>query len=269
MNCFSKSRLTSLASALVLATFSTSAAGLIQTAETSPLFGRWKFNPAKSDMTAWSIAFSGDPGGELTMTAMGETYRFRMDGREYPAIWGQTAAWKQIDSKTWETTNKLKGELTGVDIVTLSEDAQQLTVNSKWVAPRAFEETLFHERKAGTTGLAGVWRPTDIKGDRMTEITSSGRQGVIIRWMNWEEKAELDLRGTEAPVTGPVALPGLTVALTQKGPTTFEYVEKKDGKLFATSTWTHSEDGKTSTSHVTLADPAAKQQRLVLVYDRQ
>ena len=39
-------------------------------------------------------------------TAFGVTYKFKMDGKDYPDSMGGTAAWKAVDANTWEVVAK-------------------------------------------------------------------------------------------------------------------------------------------------------------------
>ncbi len=63
-------------------------------------FGKWKLDVARSDFGETTLAFDRAASGEMQMTYLGRSYRFRVDGNDYPAILGMTAAWKQIDPNT-------------------------------------------------------------------------------------------------------------------------------------------------------------------------
>ena len=68
----------------------------------APYIGKWKVNPAKSDFGETTITYAQLPSGEMECTAEGQTYKFKLDGKDYPAIFGMTAAWKSIDASTWD-----------------------------------------------------------------------------------------------------------------------------------------------------------------------
>ena len=76
-----------------------------------PCAGKWKINLAKSDFGETTISFSQTGPGQMQYSADGLSYTFRMDGKDYPALIGRTAAWKQIDANTWETISKLNGKV--------------------------------------------------------------------------------------------------------------------------------------------------------------
>ncbi len=59
-----------------------------------------EFNPAKSDFGESTVTFAQTGSGEMQFTAEGQSYTFKTDGKDYPAIFGTTAAWKQIDANT-------------------------------------------------------------------------------------------------------------------------------------------------------------------------
>ena len=63
----------------------------------SPFVGKWKLNPAKSQFAGTTTTYETLPSGEMQMTAEGQSYKFKIDGKEYPAMWGSTATWKQLD----------------------------------------------------------------------------------------------------------------------------------------------------------------------------
>src|ERR1035438_409290 len=49
-----------------------------------PYAGKWKVNLAKSDFGQTTVTYESLPGGEWQTTAFGVTYKFKMDGKEYP-----------------------------------------------------------------------------------------------------------------------------------------------------------------------------------------
>jgi hypothetical protein len=94
-----------------------------------PYAGKWKLNFAKSDFGETTIAFTKRASGQMQFTAMGQSYTFQMDGKDYPALFGRTAAWKTIDANSWQTTIKQDGKLLVTETTKLSADGKALTVN--------------------------------------------------------------------------------------------------------------------------------------------
>jgi len=87
------------------------ASGIVDSAQSDraadlPYAGTWKLNVAKSDFGETTVMYAKTPSGQMQFTALGQSYAFQMDGKEYPSPFGGTAAWKQIDATTWETAIK-------------------------------------------------------------------------------------------------------------------------------------------------------------------
>lgn len=89
----------------LIAFFSAAAA-----AADAPYFGNWKPNSAKSEMTA-SITIEKLAAGEYRFEQDGLTYKFKLDGKEYPSPDGGTTAWKAIGGDTWEVVNRANGKV--------------------------------------------------------------------------------------------------------------------------------------------------------------
>src|SRR5436309_12374255 len=130
------------------------------TAADLPYAGKWKMNPAKSDLGETTVTYEQLPSGEMQATTPGESYKFKADGKDYPAVFGSTAAWKSLSPTSWQTTWKLNGKILTTDMLTLSPDGKTLTVNTKGTKPNGekIDDTVVSERVAGGPGLAGKWK---------------------------------------------------------------------------------------------------------------
>lgn len=108
-----------------------------------PFVGMWKLNPAKIQFTGTALGFEQLPSGEMRTTAEGQSDTFKTDRKEYPAPFGATAAWKQLNTKTgshlyherhgprsFELIEKLDGNVVYRGTYTLSEDGKTLTAVS-------------------------------------------------------------------------------------------------------------------------------------------
>jgi hypothetical protein len=235
-----------------------------------PYAGKWKLNFAKSDFGETTIAFTKEAAGQMQFTSMGQSYNFQVDGKDYPALFGRTAAWKQIDANTWEVTIKQDGKLILTETTKLSADGKALTVNASGPKPAGgtFEETVVYERLSGGPGLEGKWKTKNIKGSAPTvlELAPSGGDGLTIRIPDFQINCEAKFDGKDYPATGPTVPPGLTIAITKSGPRSFDMTEKKDGKEIIKLSFAVSADGKTLTE---TGGAVGTSEKFKAVYDRQ
>ena len=142
-----------------------------------PYVGKWKMNPAKSDFGETTVTYEQLPSGEMQATQAGVSYKFKLDGKEYPAMFGSTAAWKTLSANSWEATFKLNGNVLTTDTLTLSADGKSLTVNSNgknpngecWMTP-ALGARLWRSR------LAGKWKTKNMKS-AAPSVLESRHQG--------------------------------------------------------------------------------------------
>lgn len=251
--------------ALVLAVATIGAA-----AADSPFVGKWKLNLEKSQFTGTTMTFEPLPSGQMRTTAEGQSYDFRADGKEYPAFFGSTAAWKQLDANTWQATYTLKGTVLSTDTIKVSPDGKMLTVSAKGTKPdgASFESTAEYQRLTGKAGLAGKWKSTKVamSSPETMELAASKDDGI--NWQIPAYKISVDLRfdGKDYPVTGPTMPADFTIALTSMGTRSFEMVQKAGGKVVYRGTYTLSEDGKTLTA---VFSPEGTNEKVTAVYDRQ
>jgi hypothetical protein len=245
-------------------------AAMVVTAAESPFVGRWTLNLQKSQFTGTTMTFEQLPSGEMRTTSAGQSYTFRPDGKEHPALFGSTAAWKQIDANTWESTYRLKGTVLSTDTLRVSADGATLTVSSKGTKPDGapFETTAEYQRVTGTSGLEGQWKTTKVamNSPEIMEIAPSTGDGILWTFPAFKVTADLKFDGKDYPVTGPTVPANFTIALTSKGPRSFEMIEKADGKVVYRGTYTLSDDGRTLTAVFT---PEGTSEKVTAVYDRQ
>src|SRR5512144_3085558 len=140
------------------------AAALVFAAAESPFVGKWKLDTAKSQFAGTTMTVDQLPSGEMRLSAEGQSYTFKTDGKEYPAMFGTTAAWKQIDANSWEATYKLKDKVFSTDTYKLAADGKTLTVDSKGQRPdgTAFANAATFDRVSGGPGLAGKWKTPQV-----------------------------------------------------------------------------------------------------------
>lgn len=244
------------------------AAGIV--AAENPFVGAWKLNPAKSKFTGETVKFERTASGAIQFSGGGLTYTFKVDGREYPAPLGSTAAWKQLDERTWEVVDRLHGKVISTDTIKLSPDGKTRTVISKGTKPNGetFQDTAVYERVSGESGLLGTWRSTQVKisSPSAVQIAAHGENGLTVTVPAYEYTCNAKFDGKDYAPTGPTVPAGLTLTLKRTGERTMEIVEKDKGKPLGTSKFTVSADGKTLTEVYT---PAAVNEPVTAVYERQ
>ena len=245
------------------------AAGTLIAAD-PPYAGKWKFNPAKSDFGEATVTFAQTPSGEMQVTADGQSYTFKTDGKDYPAFFGATASWKQIDANTWETTDKLNGKVTGVNTIRLSPDGKALTMESKGKKPNgeSFDDTTVYQRVSGAAGIAGNWKTKNIKvsSPGLMEFVPEGADGLTLNILDQNATCKARFDGKDYPISGPQMPPNFTLAFKKTGPQSFDMSVKNNGKPAYMSTYTVSADGKTLTENSSAVGVSEKYK---VVYDKQ
>jgi hypothetical protein len=234
-----------------------------------PYAGKWKMNPAKSDLGGTTVTYEKLPSGDWQSTADGQPYKFKMDGKDYADGLGNTAAWKTIDANTWQTIWKLNGKVMNTDTLKMGTDGS-LTESTKGTRPsgEAIDDTTTYQRVSGGPGLAGKWRTRNVKSSSpaVMELVPSGSDGLTFKEPAIGLNCDSRLDGKDHPCTGPTLAPGWTVTMAKAGARSLDLVVKKDGKAFFKITYTVAADGKslTETGGATATDEKVK-----IVYDRQ
>lgn len=235
-----------------------------------PWVGQWKINVAKSNYGEWTVTYADVGGGDMQATVDGRTWKFKMDGKDYPDPWGGTSAWKQVDASNWETVNKLKGKVLSTDVRRLSADGKTLTVASKGTRPdgKAFDDEYVFARVSGGPGLGGKWKSSKVSfsGPSVVDISAYESDGLTLRVADWGVSWNAKLDSKDNPVKGPTVPDGFTIALKRTGPKSLDYVQKQNGKELYKGTWTVSADDRT----ITIVDAAVgTNEKTTSVYDRQ
>jgi hypothetical protein len=244
------------------------AAAGVMTAADSPFAGKWKLNPSKSQFAGITTTYEKLPSGEMRMTSEGQSYTFRVDGKEYPAIFGSTVIWKQVDANTWETINKTPGMQT-IDTTRISADGKTMTVTSKGKKPNGedFVMTSTSGRVSGGPGLAGQWKSTEVKtATEMWDIKPNGDDGLTMTLVDYNAVCAMKFDGKDDPATGPTVPKNFTLAIKKTSPRSLDMTEKMDGKVVYNDTFTVSADGKTLTDE---AGAPGSSEKVKAVYDKQ
>jgi hypothetical protein len=243
------------------------AIGVILAAE-SPFIGRWKLNPGKSQLAGITTTIEQLPSGEMQLTSQGLSYRFKLDGKEYPAFWGMTACWRQVDSSTWETIYQ-QGAMTTTSVTKISPDGKTMTVKSTGKKPNGedFQETATSARVSGGPGLAGKWKSTNVQVPTQSwEISANGDDGLTMRIVDYDAVCSVKFDGKDNQCTGPTMPKGFTISARRTGPRTLRFTEKIDGKVLFSDVFTVSADGKTMVDD---SSPTGSKEKMKLLYDKQ
>jgi hypothetical protein len=218
----------------------------------NPFIGTWKLNQAESHLTGAILQFGPAAEQSIELTANGTKYSFRPDGKNYRMASGEIAAWTEIDPGTWTTEyRKADGALLSTDFWKLSSDSQTLTVTSTGSKPdkSSFTNIAIYARTAGTSGLIGAWKSTEVTLGSPNDFTieAYGLGGMVIKIpsLQWTCIATFD--GKDATPTGPTVPPDLTLVLLRTGPSSFRLAKKTSGQAFYSSLYTLAQDGKSMT----------------------
>jgi hypothetical protein len=234
-----------------------------------PHAGRWKINLSKSDFGETTVSYEQLSSGQMRFTTAGQAYDFRLDGKDYPSLFGGTAAWRQIDSSRWENAIKQNGKLINTMTVTVSADDRTLSTNEKGPKPTGgtFDRTTVYTRASGGPGLVGVWKTKNPpRMPRIVELVPSSANGLVIGFPDDKESCDAKFDGEDYPVTGPIAQPDMTLALTKTNSSSFDVTGKQRGKVIFKITFNISDDGRTLRQTGAIVGFS---EHFVAVYDRQ
>ncbi len=245
------------------------AAGQSERAADAPYAGTWKLNVARSDFGETTVRYAQAASGETQFTAMGQSYAFQMDGKDYPSLFGGTSAWKQIDANTWEIAIKQNGKLINTTTVILSTDGKTLTTKEKGPKPTGgtYERTTVYSRAADGIGLLGTWKTKNPpRMPRIVELVPSGSDGLAILFPDDKEVCQAKFDGKDYPVTGPNAQAAMTLAVQKTSPRSFNVTGKQYGEPIFRIAFTVSDDGRTLAQTGSMSGVTEK---FAAVYDRQ
>lgn len=228
------------------------AAGAASAAD-SPWTGTWNLDQAKSQFTGGTITFSKGP-GEMLHFSDGSSveYDFAVDGKERKAWANRTMIWSAPAANSWDSVIKADGKVLAKGARTLSADGNTLT--ETWTGTRpdgsTFKEVDVLTRVSGTSGLVGTWRATKVEGGggpQQFVISVPGPGRVHYEIPDMKVKVDGRTDGSENPLTGPTAPPGMTISFKALTPTKIRYEMKVNGKPDNMGEQTLAADGRSFT----------------------
>jgi hypothetical protein len=236
----------------------------------APYAGKWKMNVAKSNFGDTTVTYEQMPGGEMKVTADGQSYTFKTDGKDNMTPWGVTSAWKSVDANTWETTEKTNGKVSNTSIAKLSADGKMLAMDSKRVKADGgtSDDSMTFQRVSGGPGLAGKWKTKNLKtsSPETMSVTQNGSDGLTLSFGNEGGVCEAKFDGKDYPASGTMWPPGWTCMIAKNGARAIDLSWKKDGKDMYKSTLAASADGKVLTE---TGSAAGVNEKVKVVYDKQ
>jgi hypothetical protein len=218
----------------------------------SPWIGTWKLDPSQSNFTGDTFTYSKTPNGMMHFSD-GSTvnYDFSINGKEYKTIYGRTTTWTAAGDNSWDTVTMLNGAVLSKSHREISSDGKTLTITTTGNKPdgTSFKEESVYNRVTKTTGLVGKWRSAKVDISAPDTFIISAPSADTLHWEipSYKETVEGKPDGTDHPITGPTAPPGLTLAFKMVSPNQISYVLKVKGKPDGYGTQTLSADGKSFT----------------------
>ena len=142
--------------------------------------GKWKLNPAKSQLTGEVVSIEKTANGMLRFSKGDFSYVFNIDSKEYPLPGGGTTSWKQVHANDWEITDRRSGN-SAVVKVQVKGDTRVSTTTIHKADGGTVEQSGVSTRISGGPGLLGKWKSSEVKaGATVFEIASDGADGITI-----------------------------------------------------------------------------------------
>jgi hypothetical protein len=235
----------------------------------APYAGKWTMNAAKSNFGDTTITYEQMPGGEMKATADGQSYNFKMDGKDNMTPWGMTVAWKAVDAKTWDVTEKTNGKVSATSTAKLSADGNVMAIDSKRVKAEGgtSDDAMTFQRVSGGPGLAGKWKTKNLKANspETLSLTPKGTDGLTISLGNEGAVCDARFDGKDHPATGAMWPSGWTCVIARNGERAIDLTWKKDGKDMYKSTLAASASGRVLTE---TGSAAGVNEKFVVIYEK-
>ena len=115
-----------------------------------------------------------------------------------------------------------------------------------------YTNTATYARTAGTDGLMGSWKSTEIKLSSPNELTiqSAGLDRLVFKIAAIKATCLANFDGRDVAVDGPDIPSGLRLSLKRTGPYSFQLNQKLNGKLVSSSIYTVAKDDPNTMTEV-------------------
>ena len=219
---------------------------VFQSSAQAPYYGRWRSNPAKSDVGTFELTYTDLGGGELQQTTDdGRSFRFRIDGKEYDDGAGRTVNWKQLSPTSWEATTYVKGKAVFTGRFDLSSTGKEMKWTTKYAQAGIDQITTTMHRAGGGSGMVGKWISKGEMPVYEMLVEPEGANGIRMSSPEiYEVRAQFD--GKPYPVTGSMIPAGSTASFERIGSRSLR-TREVTGKAVFEGTYTVSDDGQTLT----------------------
>jgi hypothetical protein len=224
-------------------------------------------NPDKSKLTGETVTVEKMPDGTIRQQQNDFGFTFKLDGKEYPMPDGGTTAWKEVDTRTWDRTDRANGKVTTTARLSLDGDTVAITYRLMKPDGGTTEGSSKWKRVSGGPGFFGKFRSTEQKTAATNmELAANGPDGILLKFPDDGSICEAKFDGKDYPVTGPLTGGKETFTIKKTGLRSIEISEKLDGKALGIDRFTVSGDGKTLTDE---SIPASTKEITKAVFDRQ
>jgi len=243
----------------------------------SRFIGIWKENESKRRLgSAPVLQFQMNAEGVLEELRGGPapgTQAVHLDGKPYDAGAGNIVTWKQTGSGRFERQFVLRGEISSIRRIAISNGGNTLTEETERHLPdRTSLTTAVYSRTSDTgAGLVGSWTLKSLKSDKPEQIVLSGVGMNTLQYINSTGvtyTATLDNR--PVPVTGPGVTLGSTIALLrQLDDYTIVSTLSRNGVVTGNGLITISPDAKVMTTTITSVGRGANNSPSIRVWEKQ
>jgi len=199
--------------------------------------------------TGETFTYSKGP-GQLLHYSEGSTvaYDFGIDGKEYKAWANRTVTWTAAGNNAWDSVNKIEGKAFTKVHRELSADGKTLTITAAGTRPdgSSYRDVSVFERATGADGLIGTWRSVKAASSGAQQFVISSPAPGVLHYDLPDVRQSVEGRadGSDHPVTGPTAPPGMTSGFRLVNPTKLTYVLKINGKPDSYGVQTLARDGR-------------------------
>jgi hypothetical protein len=235
-----------------------------------PFNGKWKLNPARSRLTDVMKVNAVGPNKYDFNLGGASVETIVVDGTDQPGTYDSTLSVTAEATDTWRVVRKSKGRTMIVGIWKLSADGKTLTDNFTSYRPNGttFHLDYIYQRTAGGPGFDGTWESTteDMSSTLEIEITPSGENGILLDYITYGMKKNMQFDGKDYPIVGGNAPAGYTGSASRVNEHAIEITDKVKDKHIDTQRMEVSPDGRTLT--LTILIPGREKPQ-IQVFERE